>query len=158
MRSMFFQKLPKLVLFGSGKSHRFRVCRSVRAEGVVSSLLLNLVCIVGQMTIWWYFCGVSKAMDGWGRGDTGWWSCGWEQGHCSCSCLWPCTEAAEEPEQSCLCSCWCRYSRSEVLSCLDEQAKEVVTQLLPAWRVDELGVCSALWALGALAVCQNILV
>lgn len=51
MRSMFFQKLPKLVLFESGKSDRFRMCRSVRVEAVVSWLLLNLVCIVGQMMV-----------------------------------------------------------------------------------------------------------
>lgn len=69
MRSMFFQKLPGLVLFESGKSHRFRVCRTVRVQGVLSSSLPNLVCTVGPMTIGWHCCGVSKAMDGWGTGE-----------------------------------------------------------------------------------------
>ena len=45
MRSMFFQKLPKLVGFGSGKYCKFTM-RRLKYEGVVSSLLLKLVSVV----------------------------------------------------------------------------------------------------------------
>lgn len=44
MRNMFFQKLPKLVVFESGKCYKFTV-RRLKYEGVVSSLLFNLVSI-----------------------------------------------------------------------------------------------------------------
>lgn len=44
MRRMFFQKLPKFVVFESGKYYKFTI-RRLKYEGVVSSLLHNLVSI-----------------------------------------------------------------------------------------------------------------
>lgn len=105
VRSMFFQKLPKLVLF---ESLAGSVCRGGTVQGVVSRVLLNLVCTVGQVTICQYLCGDSKAMHGGGRGEQEvlvelWVRAGTLQTELL---LCACTEEAEEPVQSCVCSCW----------------------------------------------------
>lgn len=63
-------------------------------------LLLNLVCIVGQMTICQYLCwGLKPCMD---EGE--------ESRDCRLSCFCPCTGEAEEPMQSCVCSAGCPHS------------------------------------------------
>lgn len=62
----------------------------------------------GQVTICQYLCGDSKAMHGGGRGEQEvlvelWVRAGTLQTELL---LCACTEEAEEPVQSCVCSCW----------------------------------------------------